>query len=174
MLEYSRGFTANILDGFECGIPAMDAFIHCDLESLLKGDSRFAFYVVKAAEKGIVAMYIISDGKLVDYDDEFHDIPAGKPWGYIDDNYDMHTGTAYPTMEIDYLAVRKDLRNNGIGRDIIKKLAAEAKQKDCFFLTVDAYHVREYSAVPFYEKQGFFPLHNYSDHYDTLRMAKRL
>ncbi len=98
MLEYSQGFTANILCGFECGIPAMDAFIHHDLELFLKDNSEYSFYVVKEEGQGIVAMYIISAGVFVDYDDGFQDLPAGKPWGFIDENLDVHTGTAYPTI----------------------------------------------------------------------------
>ena len=49
-----------------------------------------------------------------------------------------------------------------------------AMDKECFFLTVDAYHNAEYSAIPFYEKMGFFAIEEFSDDSDTLRMAKRL
>lgn len=49
-----------------------------------------------------------------------------------------------------------------------------AKDRKCYFLTVDAYHSKSYSAIPFYEKQGFFALQDYSDDFDTLRMAKRV
>ena len=80
----------------------------------------------------------------------------------------------YPSMEIDYLAVRNDLRNRGYGSRIIDEISLRAKNKHFFFLTVDAYHTKEYSAIPFYEKQGFFALQDYSDKYDTLRMAMRV
>lgn len=49
-----------------------------------------------------------------------------------------------------------------------------AQSNGCFFLTVDAYHDDEYSAIPFYEKCGFFALQELSDEYDSLRMACRV
>lgn len=90
------------------------------------------------------------------------------------DDFMMHSGTMYPTLEIDYLAVRSDLRDKGIGTEIIAHLSETAHVKKCYFLTVDAYHTKGYTAIPFYEKQGFFALQEYSEEYDTLRMAKRV
>lgn len=80
----------------------------------------------------------------------------------------------YPTLEIDYLAVRKDLRGKGYGSEIMAELVKKAKSKNCYFLTVDALHIKGYSAIPFYEKNGFFALQEYSDESDTLRMALRV
>ncbi len=174
MLRYSRESSADILKGFECGIQAMDDFIHDTLASFLEKDPRYSFYVVKDDLLGIVAMFITSAGIFVDHDDEFQDLPFGKPWGYLDDDLQMHSGTMYPTLEIDYLAVRKDLREQGIGSEIIERLSESARHRNCFFLTVDAYHTKDYTAIPFYEKQGFFALQEYSDEYETLRMAKRV
>lgn len=119
-------------------------------------------------------MFVTSSGIFVDHDGEFQDLPLGKPWGYLDDDFEMHSGTMYPTLEIDYLAVRRDLRDKGIGTEIIAHLSETAHVKKCYFLTVDAYHTKGYTAIPFYEKQGFFALQEYSEEYDTLRMAKRV
>lgn len=71
MLKYSRGDSADILRGFECGIRAMDDFIHSDLDSFLKNDPRYNFYVVLDDEQGMVAMFVTSAGIFVDYDGEF-------------------------------------------------------------------------------------------------------
>jgi len=86
----------------------------------------------------------------------------------------MHSGTMYPTIEIDYLAVRKDLRERGYGTEILTEITEAARRKGSYFLTVDAYHDREYSAIPFYEKLGFFALQEFSEEHETLRMAKRV
>ena len=174
MLKYSREDSADILKDFECGIRAMDDFIHSCLDSFLNNDSRYSFYVALDDEYGIVAMFVTSSGIFVDHDGEFQDLPLGKPWGYLDDDFEMHSGTMYPTLEIDYLAVRRDLRDKGIGTEIIAHLSETAHGKKCYFLTVDAYHTKGYNAIPFYEKQGFFALQEYSEEYDTLRMAKRV
>lgn len=152
----------------------MDDFIHGSLASFLEKDPRYSLYVAIDDCQGIVAMFITSPGIFVDHDGEFQDLPFGKPWGYFDDDLQMHAGTMYPTLEIDYLAVRKDLRQRGIGSEIIDNLSQTARNKNCYFLTVDAYHTQDYTAIPFYEKQGFFALQEYSEEYETLRMAKRV
>lgn len=107
MLKYSRGDSADILRGFECGIRAMGDFIQSELDSFLKNDPRYSFYVALDDEQGIVAMFVTSAGIFVDFDGEFQDLPLGKPWGFLGDDFKMHSGTMYPTLEIDYLAVRR-------------------------------------------------------------------
>lgn len=174
MLRYSKELSAVILKDFECGIQTMDEFIHGSLETFLRKDPRYNFYVAVEDNLGIVAMFVTSAGIFVDHDGEFEDLPFGKPWGYMDEELEMHSGTMYPTIEIDYLAVRKDLREKGYGTVILEKISNDAKLKGRFFLTVDAYHDRGYSAIPFYEKCGFFPLQEFSEEHDTLRMAKRV
>lgn len=174
MLRFSKEISANILKDFECGIQRMDEFIHNYLDTFLKNDPRYNFYVVAEEEIGIVAMFITSAGIFVDHDGEFEDIPFGKPWGYMDEDFELHSGTMYPTIEIDYLAVRKDLRYKGYGTEILAEITNSAKRKGCYFLTVDAYHCGGYSAIPFYEKCGFFALQEFSEEHDTLRMAKRV
>ena len=89
---------------------------------------------------------LFSSGMFVDHDDEFDDLPYGKPWGYIGEDLRMHSGMMYPTLEIDYLAVRKDLRGKGYESEIIEELSRMAQRNGCFFLAVDAYHDMEYSA----------------------------
>ena len=173
MLLYSKESSADVLDGFECGVQKMDSFIHESLDTFLKNDPRYSFFVAKE-ERDIVAMFVVSSGMFVDHDGEFDDIPFGKPWGYMGEDFKMHSGMMYPTLELDYLAVRKDLRKKGYGSEIVKELSRMARSKDCFFLTVDAYHDKEYSAIPFYEKCGFFALQEFAEEYDSLRMAYRV
>ena len=52
----------------------------------------------------------------------FQDVPHGDAWGYLDDNGAIQNGAMYPTLEIDYLAVRKDMREMGYGTAIIAEL----------------------------------------------------
>lgn len=174
MLRYSKESSAGMLKEFECGIPAMDSFIHEALDTLIKNDTRYSFYVVEEEGVGIVAMFVTSRGGFLDRDEEFEELSFGKPWSYIGKDSQMHSGMMYPTLEIDYLAVRKDLRNKGYGSEILAELSKMAQDSGCYFLTVDAYHDAEYSAIPFYEKRGFFPLQELSEDYDTLRMAYRV
>lgn len=174
MLRFSKELTADILNGFECGVQTMDGFIRDSLVSLINEDRRYSLYVAVEDSLGVVALFITSSGIFIDHNSEYHDLPSGKPWGFIDDDFQMKSGIMYPTLEIDFLAVRKDLRGKGYGTQVIEELSAMARSKNCFFLTVDAYHTGVYSAIPFYEKQGFFALQEYSEEYDTLRMAKRV
>lgn len=173
MLQYTKEISTKTLEGFECGIAKMDDFIHHSLDAFLKNDSRFNFYVVRDGQD-VVAMFVTSRGMFIDHDDVFDDIPFGKPWGYLGKDFRMHSGMMYPTLEIDYLAVRKDLRGNGFGSAIIDELSKIAQSIGCYFLTVDAYHDNEYSAIPFYEKCGFFAIQELSEDYDSLRMACRI
>lgn len=106
----------------------MDVFIRDALAAFLKSNPKYEFNVVVEDAVGVVAMYIISAGIFVDKDGVFENIPYGKPWAYLDED----------------------------------------------FMTVSAYHSKDYSAIPFYEKQGFFAIQEYSDEYDTLRMVLRV
>lgn len=174
MLRYSKESSAGMLKDFECGVPSMDKFIHESLDSFLTENPSYSFYLAEEDEKGIVGMFVTSSGCFLDRDEEFDDIPFGNPSGYIGKDCQVHFGKEYPTIEIDYLAVRKDLREKGYGSEILAELSKIAQNTGCYFLTVDAYHDAEYSAIPFYEKKGFFPLQEFSEDYDTLRMAYRV
>ena len=92
MLRYSKEFSIDILKSFECGILALDDFIHCSLASFLKEDSRYTFHLVTDEERGIVALVITSTGIFVDRDGEYDILPAGKPWGYLDEGILCLTG----------------------------------------------------------------------------------
>ena len=47
------------------------------------------------------------------------------------DDFMMHSGNMYPTLEIDYLAVRRDLRDKGIGTEIkVTPQSHSTKNKD--------------------------------------------
>jgi len=175
MLRFEKESEPGILHDFICGIDAMDDFIHGDLGVFLKKDPSYQFFVVREDSSGeIIAMYVISNGIFIDYDNQFSYLPFGQRWGYLDDELELHEGTMFPTLEIDYLAVRKDIRGRGYGKRIISELNYLASQKGLFFITVEAYYEHDYSAIPFYEKSGFFPLQEISSEENTIRMALRV
>lgn len=99
--------------------------------------------------------------------------PTGMPrisFGYEDTFYSKRR---YPAWDIAYFAVRNEYRNQHIGQRLIaaiKEMARNQKVGGCQFLSVEAYNVSGYSAVPFYDKCGFAPNELPNPNKDTLRM----
>jgi GNAT superfamily N-acetyltransferase len=170
-LLLDRHSSAEALASFECGIKEMDNFIHHSLAQFLF-DHKNQLFIVRDMNETIVAMFVLSEGFFFDDNNAFEDMPAyGKPFAILD----KRTGTTkfakrYSTVEIEYLAVNKDLRNAHIGTSIIRTIANLAKSQNTQFITVDAYCTIHYSAVPFYEKCNFKILENQDRTYDTVRM----
>lgn len=104
----------------------MDSFIKDGLEYILK-DPRYNFYVVKDDNEAIVAMFVYSEGKVIRGKDEYIEIiDDGCPHAVFDDGC-IIDAVCYETLEIDYLAVQEEYRNQGIGSTIISQLAQLAK-----------------------------------------------
>ena len=166
-----RHSSAEALRTFECGISEMDNFIHHHLAEFLE-DHKNQLFVVRDTQNAIVAMFVLSEGFFFDDSNAFEDVPAyGKPFAILD----KKTGTTkfakrYYTIEIEYLAVSKEMRNMHIGTSIVQTIANLAKSQHTQFITVDAYCTMKYSAVPFYEKCNFKVLENQDRTYDTIRM----
>lgn len=166
-----RHSSADALKSFECGIKEMDHFIHHRLAEFLV-DHKNQLFVVRDVQNVVVAMFVLSEGYFFDDSKAFEDMPAyGKPFAILD----KVTGTTkftkrYSTVEIEYLAVSKDLRGSHIGTSIIQAIANLAKSQSTQFVTVDAYCTMDYSAVPFYQKCNFKVLENQDRTYDTVRM----
>lgn len=166
-----RHSSADALKSFECGIKEMDHFIHHHLAEFLV-DHKNQLFVVRDTQEEVVAMFVLSEGYFFDDSTAFEDMPAyGKPFAILD----KVTGTTkftkrYSTVEIEYLAVSKDLRGSHIGTSIIQAIANLAKSQSTQFITVDAYCTLTYSAVPFYQKCNFKILENQDRSYDTVRM----
>ena len=169
--SFRREASAKILKGFNCGIREMDNFIHFKLDDFLS-DHKNQLFVVYNEDKVIVGMFVLSEGYFYDDNDAFIDSPAyGKPFAVLD----RQTGSTkiakrYSTIEIEYLAVEKDFREQSIGTEIILAITDLANSQHTPFITVDAYVTIHYSAVPFYEKCGFTHLENQDRGYDTMRM----
>lgn len=178
MLHFQKQSSFTILHDFRCGVPKMDMFIRDGLEYILQ-DSKYSLFIVKDdnlqdlnGEFRIVAMFVISSGMIIRDKDAYMEIEdEGSPFA-VYDNGEIIDMTSFQTIEIDYIAVQEEFRNKGIGTEIINQLAALAKKNSKYFLTVDAYHEGEYSAIPFYEKNLFIQVEDYDENKDTCRMFK--
>ena len=154
-LTYERTDDMSVLSTFNCGIFDMDEFIHGGLQNaiLRKGLDT---YIVRQ-EQDIVAILSVCNKSL-------------------ESERSNRELIDYQSKEIEYLAVRKDKRNNGIGRNIINWIEDNLAQ-DLKLLSVSAYIDvdSKYSAEPFYLKCGFIrisdPTHDLADH---VRMVKFL
>ena len=130
----------------------------------------------------LVAVYALSFDSLdLDSDDkdelETGISSTGTP--NIDLNYKdtFYAKPRYPALDIAYLAVRQEYRNNKVGQSIIEMIADRARTQSfagCQFLTVEALATKEYSAVGFYERCGFSANEVKKPYKDTLRMYMTL
>jgi GNAT superfamily N-acetyltransferase len=138
-LDFERTDDMSVLFDFYCGIKEMDDYIHKKLQAKIDNTKELESFVVK--EDGIiVGMTALRE----------------KPLEIVKTDGSRFT---FNSLEIEYLAVKKELRETGIGATIIKWIYDKAKSEhpDCKFLGVLAYvdHDYGYSAVPFYEKCHF-------------------
>lgn len=175
-IEISSSNSTESLKDFECGVPAMDNFIHNGLQESL--DHHYCRLYTATANGLIVAMFALSfDSVDLDVDDK-EEIASGisstgtpeLSFGYENTFYSKRR---YPALDIAYFAVRKEYRNQHIGQRLvsaIKDMDRNQKVGGCQFLSVEAYNVPGYSAVLFYDKCGFAPNELPDPNKDTLRM----
>lgn len=138
-LIYERTDDMSVLSDFYCGIEEMDTFIHNRLLAKINVMPELESYIIR--ENGdIVAMTAIREKPL---------------------EIKKTDGSRYSidSLEIEYLAVRQDLRETGIGELIIDWIDNKARKEhpNCRYLSVNALVDPDYgySAVPFYEKCSF-------------------
>ena len=109
---------ASILADFYSGIEAMDTFIHTRLNAFLKA-YNCRFYVLRDEQGIVIAMFVTSAGYLYLDEDCKEDLrlkfPAIEEWPELKDYWEAGV---FPSIEIDYLAVQKEYRNQHIGTDI--------------------------------------------------------
>lgn len=168
------------LDDFNCGIKAMDDFIHSGLANSVRNHYCNLYSVTLDNE--IVAMFSLSFDSLELDLDSLEEIldnqsSSNKPnlsSNYIDTFLSKHH---YPALEISYLTVKENYRRKGIGKavvDSIAEMAQRQKTAGCMFLTVEAYIEEDYSAVPFYNACHFEPCEYKKPDKETLRMFRTL
>lgn len=134
-LIFERASGIEALSSFHCGIRELDLLIHRRAEGLRDFilENNCEAFIVFHQDKA-VAVFVYSKGVLVT----------------ADGNHDA--------TEIDFIAVREDYQNHGIGTRILNVITLNSIQNDRHFLTVGAFINKRYSAVGFYEKIGFEPI----------------
>jgi len=160
-LFFERTNDARILANFSCGIQLMDDFIHCELQDyLLMGSCQM--YVIYEGEE-VVAMFCLDNHSLCLSEVVKEKIQEGTKPGPqsahdIDSSYWLKT--LYDAVEITYLAVSAERQHQHIGSFIIERIMDKIAQDTDVrydFVTVRALKHDNYTAVPFYQKCGFFP-----------------
>lgn len=148
------------LDGFSCGIPLMDNFIH-------KGFSNCVYshlctpYACYDECGGLVAFFALSFDALDLDDDDKDDLKEGfsQTSPSLPEGYDIFwEKSRYPALEITYLAVSTNMQHKGIGYAVFDAIVEHARRQTvagCQFITVNALYLPDYSAVDFYYKCGF-------------------
>lgn len=149
------------LEGFHSGIPEIDSFIVTGLKGCI--DSHLCIpYGCYDSQGSLIAFFALSFDALDLVADDKYDLRHGYSFAStpaLPSNYEMFWyKSRYPALEITYFAVRKDLQRQGIGTSILNAIVSMAKKQTvagCQFITVNALHLPDYSAVGFYRSFGF-------------------
>ena len=151
-----RADDISALSDFTCGLKSMDAFIH-DTEKGLNLYVKLGLtklWIVRDSHT-IIALFALSKGALRLSTSDRSTLEA-QVISIEETIFD--TKETYPSIEIDYLAVREGYRKKHIGSFIVNAIAQRAARDDLsatMFLTVEAIDTTEYSAVGFYYKCDF-------------------
>ena len=156
----------SVLDSFECGVAQMDNFIHGNLKFCDANHYCSTFVVRDSINDTIAALFSLSFDSVNLNSDDFEDLSigaAGTDDLAVEETFrsTVEKKYSYPALEITYFAIDKNYRGQGLGRELIDVIVERAKTQDvaaCLFLTVNALHTKEYSAVGFYEKCRFAKL----------------
>lgn len=170
------------LNSFYCGIDEMDNFLHDSEGFAMSIDNHFCkAFIVKDEDDEVVALFALNFDAISFDSDNIDDIFSGALGNAPDIDYEylgnFRSKNHHPSLEITYLAVREDKQKQGIGEYLVEKIASAAQRQrlaGCEFLTVSAYHNKEYTAVGFYSKCQFSTLDISKDSANTTRMFRIL
>ena len=160
------------LNSFSCGISEIDHLIGEYLPDIFASNES-DIYVARIKDKdNPCAIFVLSKSLLVL---DTYDIKELKG-NYSDVPEEELRYEQFPAIEIDLLAVEKSLQHKHIGKTIIEQITTNHSKfgfiNDLFIL-VDAYYEKGYTAIPFYEQCGFYPIGQVTGG-DTMRMFKPL
>lgn len=169
------------LKDFNCGVKAMDNFIHSKLQYSV-ANHYCCTYVVCDDSDRLVAFFALSFDSLELDSDDKDEIMEGvsstdTPELTFEYEETFLAKPRYPSIDIAYLAVRDSERGKRIGEyvvDAIVDMAQNQRLAGCQFITVEALCTSEYSAVGFYDHCGFAPAEIKKGYKDTVRMFKTL
>jgi len=157
-LSYKRTDNASVLFDFYCGIDEMDSFIHDKLQGRIDRKDGLLMYVIEDGGQ-TVAMTAVKESTI-----EVHIEGKGR--------FDVEA------LEIEYLAVRKELQRKHIGKQVISWIEDSVLNDypDSKFISVRAFVDRDinYSAVPFYRSCGFSIIQKPHPMANNVKMAKRV
>lgn len=175
-LEIQKLSDANELKDFYCGIDTIDDFLHGDFKDYLYLGICKAFVVKESGN--VVAMYSLDKFNVYIGDDVKSRMREGVkpiPQEALDPDNPYWRLPLIDSIEITYLAVAKERQHQHLGSFIIEKIIQDLlADNECTspLLTVRAYKSETYTAVPFYEKCGFFPTEDASASKPTLCMYR--
>ena len=170
------------LEDFYCGVAEMDNFIHHSDGFTLSINNHYCkAFIVRDSSDEVIAVFALNFDAVQFDEDNLDDMFSGVLSSTPDISYEYRdvfmSKSHHPALEITYLAVKKGRRTKGIGKVIVDKIASAAQKQilaGCEFLTVSAYHNKEYSAVGFYSKCQFNTLDIRHDSHNTTRMFRML
>lgn len=166
VLDIRRADDTSALFDFRCGIKSMDDFIHDPKDGLAKFIKlRLSnLWIVFEGEKAVAFFALSKDALMLNSEDRRtieRDKEKSTALAAPEDADKLWEKEKYPAIEIDYLAVCKEKREepeDHLGTAIIQKIAqfaAADKLSATMFLTVEALDTKEYSAVKFYRNCDF-------------------
>lgn len=166
ILDIRRADDTSALFDFKCGVKSMDDFIH-DKENGLAKFIKLRLsrlWIVYEKDKAVAFFALSKDALMLNSDDRRtieRDNEKAEALVAPEDADKLWEKEKYPAIEIDYLAVCKEKRDDPddhLGTFIIEEIGRMA-EADTFsatmFLTVEALDTKKYSAVQFYRKCDF-------------------
>ena len=166
VLDIRRADDTSALFNFRCGVKSMDDFIQDPKDGLAKFIKlRLSNLWIVFEDEKVVAFFALSKDALMLNSEDRRAIERDKEKATAlaapEDADKLWEKEKYPAIEIDYLAVCKEKREEPgehLGTAIIQKIAqfaAADKLSATMFLTVEALDTKEYSAVQFYRNCDF-------------------
>ena len=165
-IRIERAADTSALSSFRCGIKSMDDFI-LDKENGLDKFIQLRLsnlWIVRENETPVAFFALSKDALMLNSEDRRNIEHKEQNASILPSNDDADKfwdKEKYPAIEIDYLAVCKEKRDNPndhMGTYIIEEICRMA-EADIFsatmFLTVEALDTKEYSAVDFYRSCDF-------------------
>lgn len=165
-IDIRRADDTSALFDFQCGVQSMDDFIHDPDNGLAKFIKlRLSnLWIVFEKDKAVAFFALSKDALILNHSDRQtieRDKEKANALAAPEDADKLWEKEKYPAIEIDYLAVCKEKREEAgdhLGTAIIQKIAqfaANDKLSATMFLTVEALDTKEYSAVEFYRNCDF-------------------
>lgn len=153
-----------IVESFDCGDADLNDFI-LNESPLYRKELLAVSYIVETKDKQVTAYFSLANDRvsLSDFENntEFNRFRRHR---FVNEK----RLKSYPAVKICRFGVDLSMKNQHIGTRVlnfIKSYFIEDNKTGCRFITVDAYA----AAVPFYLKNGFFPLTS-NDEQDATRL----